>query len=258
MIKLVASDLDGTILLNGAQKVEETLLDTIGRLLEKNVIFAPASGRQITSLKRLFAPVADRLMYISENGALVSYKGETIAKTAMDRELALAIIEDVYAHENCEVLISGEHTAYFKPKTEEYNHRMTEVVNYHTTYVSDFREIKEDILKIAVCDLSGIDHSKDYFFSKWADKAATVVSGALYLDFMGLSVSKGNAMKQIQEKLEILPEECMAFGDNYNDVAMLDSVEHSYVMEKAEDEIKKHGKHVTGNVEKTLKEVFDL
>ena len=135
---------------------------------------------------------------------------------------------------------------------------MTKVVNYHTTLVSDFSEIQEDILKVAVCDLSGIEHSKEHFFKRWGNEAAAVVSGSLYLDFMDLKVSKGNAMKQIQQSMNILPEECMAFGDNYNDIPMLDSVGHAYVMEKAVDDIKKHGQFITANVEYTLKNVFHL
>lgn len=258
MIKLVASDLDGTLLLNGAQSVEDSMFETIGKLLDRGILFAPASGRQMTSLKRLFAPVAEELVYISENGALVSYKGKTIAKTPMKRELALEIIEDVLAQEYCEVLVSGEKMAYIKPKTKEYHDRMTKVVNYHTTLVSDFSEIQEDILKVAVCDLSGIEHSKEHFFKHWGNEAAAVVSGSLYLDFMDLKVSKGNAMKQIQQSMNILPEECMAFGDNYNDIPMLDSVGHAYVMEKAVDDIKKHGQFITANVEYTLKDVFHL
>lgn len=258
MIKLVASDLDGTLLLNGAQSVEDSMFETIGKLLDRGILFAPASGRQMTSLKRLFAPVAEELVYISENGALVSYKGKTIAKTPMKRELALEIIEDVLAQDYCEVLVSGENTAYIKPKTKEYHDRMTKVVNYHTTLVSDFSEIQEDILKVAVCDLSGIEHSKEHFFKRWGNEAAAVVSGSLYLDFMDLKVSKGNAMKQIQQSMNILPEECMAFGDNYNDISMLDSVGHAYVMEKAVDDIKKHGQFITANVEYTLKDVFHL
>ena len=258
MIKLVASDLDGTLLLNGAQSVEDSMFETIGKLLDRGILFAPASGRQMTSLKRLFAPVAEELVYISENGALVSYKGKTIAKTPMKRELALEIIEDVLAPEYCEVLVSGEKTAYIKPKTKEYHDRMTKVVNYHTTLVSDFSEIQEDILKVAVCDLSGIEHSKEHFFKHWGNEAAAVVSGSLYLDFMDLKVSKGNAMKQIQQSMNILPEECMAFGDNYNDIPMLDSVGHAYVMEMAVDDIKKHGQFITANVEYTLKDVFHL
>ena len=243
MIKLVASDLDGTLLLNGAQSVEDSMFETIGKLLDRGILFAPASGRQMTSLKRLFAPVAEELVYISENGALVSYKGKTIAKTPMKRELALEIIEDVLAQEYCEVLVSGEKTAYIKPKTKEYHDRMTKVVNYHTTLV---------------CDFSGIEHSKEHFFKRWGNEAAAVVSGSLYLDFMDLKVSKGNAMKQIQQSMNILPEECMAFGDNYNDIPMLDSVGHAYVMEKAVDDIKKHGQFITANVEYTLKNVFHL
>ena len=258
MIKLVASDLDGTLLLNGAQSVEDSMFETIGKLLDRGILFAPASGRQMTSLKRLFAPVAEELVYISENGALVSYKGKTIAKTPMKRKLALEIIEDVLAQDYCEVLVSGEKTEYIKPKTKEYHDRMTKVVNYHTTLVSDFSEIQEDILKVAVCDLSGIEHSKEHFFKRWGNEAAAVVSGSLYLDFMDLKVSKGNAMKQIQQSMNILPEECMAFGDNYNDIPMLDSVGHAYVMEKAVDDIKKHSQFITANVEYTLKDVFHL
>ena len=258
MVKLVASDLDGTILLNGAQRVDSSLMETIGKLSDMGVIFAPASGRQIVSLKRLFEPVSDRLLYIAENGALVEYKGEVIAKTAMDRELALEIIEDVMKIPSCEVLVSGRNTAYIKPKTKEYYYRMTEVVNYHTTLVDSFTEINEDILKVAVCDLSGIDNSKDYLKSTWGGKASAVVSGTLYLDFMANDVSKGRAMKQIQEHFGLGKDECMAFGDNFNDCDMLDCVEYSYVMEKAVDEVKKHGKYVTSLVEGTLKKYFNI
>ena len=88
MVKLIASDLDGTILRHGAQKVDKSTIEVIGKLLDAGLLFAPASGRQIVSLKRLFEPVSDRLVYISENGALSEYRGEVIAKTAMERNLA--------------------------------------------------------------------------------------------------------------------------------------------------------------------------
>ena len=239
MIKFVASDLDGTLLLNGAQSVDESAIQYINKLVDKGVIFAPASGRQITSLKRLFGTVSDKLAYIAENGALVEYMGETIGKTPMDRKLALEIIEDVIEQPDCEVLVSGEHTAYIKPKSQEYYYRMTKVVNYHTTLVDKFTDIDEDILKIAVCD-----------------KASVLVSGELYLDLMDTNVNKGRGIEQIQKYFSLKPEECMAFGDNYNDIAMLDRVYYSYVMEKAVDDVKKHGRFITGWVEGTLREQF--
>ena len=256
MVKFISCDLDGTLLLNGAQSVDESAIQYIDRLVESGVIFAPASGRQITSLKRLFEPISNKLAYIAENGALVEYRGETIGKTPMDRKLALEIIEDVIAQPNCEVLVSGEHTAYIKPKSEEYHYRMTKIVNYHTTLVDKFTDIDEDILKIAVCDMSGIKNSKDHFINKWSDRASVLVSGELYLDFMDSAVNKGRGIEQIQNYFGLKPEECMAFGDNYNDIAMLDKVYYSYVMEKAASDVKKHGRFITGWVEGTLREQF--
>ena len=202
MVKFVASDLDGTLLLNGAQSVDESTIQYINKLVDKGVIFAPASGRQITSLKRLFGAVSDKLAYIAENGALVEYKGETIGKTAMDRKL------------------------------------------------------DEDILKIAVCDMTGIKNSKEHFINKWSDKASVLVSGELYLDLMDTNVNKGRGIEQVQQYFGLKPEQCMAFGDNYNDIAMLDKVYYSYVMEKAVEDVKKHGRFVTGWVEGTLREQF--
>lgn len=154
MIKLVASDLDGTILLNGAQHVDDSMCETIDMLGRKGIIFAPASGRQCESLVRLFSKVKSPLMYISDNGALVRYKGETIVKTPMNYNLAIEIAKDIISVPNCEVLLSGEKTAYIMPKTEEYLIRMTKVVQYKTTIIKSLDEIQEDILKVSVCDLS--------------------------------------------------------------------------------------------------------
>ena len=256
MIKFIASDLDGTLLLNGAQEVDRSFFDVIDKISYKKCIFAPASGRQMVSLQRLFAPVADELLYIAENGALVKYKDETIAKTPVDRKLAMDIIEDVINMPNCEVLVSGEKTAYIKPKSDEYRYRMTKVINYHTTLVDDFSQIDEDILKVAVCDLSGIVNSKDYFMSKWKDLSAVTVSGDLYIDFMDKSVNKGMAVKQVQQYFGITKDVCMAFGDNFNDIEMLDEVTYSYAMEKAVPEVKAHANYITANVEKILRQYF--
>ena len=53
MVKLIASDLDGTILRKGAQSVEPSTIKAIEQLVNKGMYFAPASGRQIVSLKAI-------------------------------------------------------------------------------------------------------------------------------------------------------------------------------------------------------------
>lgn len=252
MIKFIASDLDGTILQNKAQHVDESTLAVIGRLVGSGILFAPASGRQLESLKKLFAPYADSLVYISENGALVKYKDMIISKTPIERKLALDMIADVESLENCELLVSGEHFAYICPKTDAFRHRMTKVVNYETIELTSFEDIDEDIIKVAVCNLTGIDNSKDHIFAKWADKAKVAVSGEIFLDITDKAANKGAAVKKIQEYFGLEPDECMAFGDNFNDIEMLESVTHSYAMQNAVDEIKMHAANVTDSVERVL------
>lgn len=252
MIKLIASDLDGTLLLNKAQSLTDRQIEIIDRVLDRGIIFAAASGRQCRSLEMLFGKLSDRMLLIAENGALVKYKGEILAKNVMDKKLALDIINDAYNRNNCEVLISGQTKAYIRPKTQEYLDRMTKVVKYDCQLIKDFDEIDEDILKVAVCDLSGANNSAEYFHQKYDAVAKVTVSGALYIDFTDLSVNKGTAMAQIQESLGIKPEECMAFGDNFNDVELLDSVSESYAMDTAADGVKAHAKYIVNNVEDAL------
>ncbi|MEM5781397.1 MAG: HAD-IIB family hydrolase, partial [Lawsonibacter sp.] len=71
MIRLIASDIDGTLLQNGATEIAPAIFREIDRLRTKGILFCPASGRQYHSLRRLFAPVADELAYVCENGAVV-------------------------------------------------------------------------------------------------------------------------------------------------------------------------------------------
>lgn len=86
-IKFIASDLDGTLLLNGAQKVSQELIPLIKRLNDNGIIFCAASGRQYPNLKRLFGDVADDMMYICENGSVIIYKDKLVDKTPMDTGL---------------------------------------------------------------------------------------------------------------------------------------------------------------------------
>ena len=68
MIKLVATDIDGTLIRESSSVLPEEIFDLIRELRKRDIYFAAASGRQYMGLKRLFAPVADQMLFISENG----------------------------------------------------------------------------------------------------------------------------------------------------------------------------------------------
>ena len=69
MIKYIASDLDGTLLHNGAQHLPEEIFDLIRALKKRGIHFIAASGRQYNNMYRMFEPVQDDISYIAENGS---------------------------------------------------------------------------------------------------------------------------------------------------------------------------------------------
>ena len=71
MIKLIASDIDGTLVKDGTLAIDREYMEVIGRLIDKGIVFVACSGRQYRSERKLFAPVADRLLYISDGGTVV-------------------------------------------------------------------------------------------------------------------------------------------------------------------------------------------
>ena len=61
MIKLVVTDIDGTLVADGENQVNPRLFELIADLKEKKGIhFAAASGRQAASIEYTFRPIKDR------------------------------------------------------------------------------------------------------------------------------------------------------------------------------------------------------
>ena len=256
MIRFIASDIDGTLLRNGNTAISAETLDLLGRLCDRGIIVAIASGRQYPTMKRLFGDIADKLIYICENGALVVYKGKILSKTVMDREIVLEIVEDILSMPNCEVLLSGKYVSYLKPKTQAYFDRIHDRIKNNICLPVDFSKIDDEFLKVACCDTSGIVNSKDHFYEKWSGKVKTAVSGELYFDFTSEGVNKGDALTKILKEYNISSEEAMAFGDSYNDIEMLNNVKFSYAMSDADDEIKAHAYGTTSDVNIILRKVL--
>ena len=67
---------------------------------------------------------------------------------------------------------------------------------------------------------------------------------------------KGNAMGILQQSLNIKPEECAAFGDNYNDLEMLSRVKYSYAAGDAKEAVKNACRAETKRVETVLNKII--
>lgn len=240
MIRLVASDIDGTLLQNGATKIPQEIFSHIHRLEQKGIIFCPASGRQYTSLRRLFAPVADKIPFLCENGAVVygaGSPGPILSKTVMDRRLSEELCRDILALPEVEVLISGADTSYLCPKGPGMEEHIRWFVGNRTATVPAPADVSEDIIKVsAYCPGGTLDTTQAALLPKWGQHFRAAIAGETWLDFT--LADKGTGLNQLCRALDISLEHVMAFGDNYNDLPMLELAGHPYLMENAATELK--------------------
>ena len=228
MIKLVASDIDGTLLRDGNTEISKEVFEHIRRLKESGVLFAAASGRQYTSIRRLFAPVADDIVYLCENGAILYQDGQVLGKLPMDRAGAEKLIGQILAHEDMEVLISGADTSYMMPKSQDYLDHIRYFVGNNITLVESAEEISEDILKVSAYCRSGAAVYDKPFGDIWRGMFRVAVSGEKWLDIT--EADKGRGLTQMCRTLGISLSETAAFGDNFNDLAMLEKAGYPWII----------------------------
>lgn len=257
MIRLIASDLDGTLLHNGAQTLNPEIFDLILALKEKGIRFAAASGRQYANLKRLFAPVANEISYIAENGSMTVHNGRILSTGEIDRSLANEIILDARTQPECSLLFSGPEKCYVEKGNDRLFDHIKNHIGYDVILSDDLTKLSDTCLKVAICNFNGAEHSIGYFLEKYGHRIKIVTSGNIWFDFIAPNANKGSGLKTLADSLGILPEECMTFGDQYNDVEMLEFTPHSYAMTNCAAGVERHASGRTSSVEAVLKQLLN-
>lgn len=251
MIKLIASDIDGTLLRAGQTEISERFFEQARRLMDRGVALCAASGRQYSSLRRLFAPVADRMYFICENGAVVCGPGgRLISKTVIDRDTSVRLCEEILEIPDCELLISGADTSYICPKSADYEDHIRYFLGNNAVILRRPSEIPEDFVKISAYYLPGAGEIEKILAPRWRQTFQVAVAGAAWLDFT-LS-DKGTGIRALCAELGVTPEEIMAFGDNYNDVPMLEAVGHPCLMASADQPLRQRFPTLCHRVEDVL------
>ena len=158
MIKLIASDLDGTLLHNGAQKLTPRAIELIHELTQKGIHFVAASGRQYDNERRLFSEIKDEISYIGENGSICIHQGKVISRGIIADDLACRIIDEVKKSPNFDILISREDACLIEDHHEAFVNHIVNVMQNTTKIVDDLSKIEGPFLKIAICNM--IDDTK--------------------------------------------------------------------------------------------------
>lgn len=240
MIKLVASDLDGT-LLTPDKRLPEEIFGLIEKLYDKGIIFTPASGRQLPNLQKLFAPVIDKIAIIAENGGIVWHKGEIIYINPTPSDEVKSALEIIKKERGLYPLLSCPECAYFDDDNPLFLHKLEEPytsrkqVDNLLNIAGNVRVIKISIWdEFAPCS----EHGGPVLTSK-IKGSRTIVSGYEWMDVSVATANKGEALKALINHLKLSSEECEAYGDHMNDLEMLTVCGSPYVPENAFEGIKK-------------------
>lgn len=247
-VKLIACDLDGTLLLNGAQSLRPDTCGLIESLLSGGILFFAASGRQYTNLQRLFWPVRDKIGYLCENGCVSIYQGRQLHKERMDRSLGRELICAIQRKDGAEVLVSGVMESYVQPKDMSFYYHMRDIVKNDVTLVPDILHTNEEYMKISVYEAGGVKDG-DYWKERFGKRCTVVTGGNDWLDMMPLHVNKAAALARILTHLGISPQDCMAIGDNDNDREMLELAGYPVAVKSAKPEIRALARYETDTVE---------
>lgn len=260
MIKLVASDLDGTLLQGGAQNLTPRSIDLIHQLIQKGIHFVAASGRQYDNETHVFAPIKDEISYIAENGSVCIHNHEVISRSIIDPDLAQRIVNEIKKDTRFEIVVSREDSCFIENNNPAFVNHIVNVMKNTTTIVDDIRTIDGPILKIAICSMNDgpriIDKYLKYLQDLFGSEIKIVTSGNIWIDFIAPGTNKGTALEQLIKRLNIKPEECIAFGDQYNDVEMLQFVGTSYAMSNAAPGISYYSTYVTDSVDDVLEDLL--
>lgn len=232
MIKLVAADMDGT-LLNSRKELSDKLFPTIDELHKHRIKFAVASGRQYYNLLQIYESLKDEVIFIAENGAIVFDQGKNIFYDEIDKEAIVEMLGIIEKIPDAYPILCGLNSAYIaKDNGTQHFEDNADMYYARCQRVPDLKAVvHEDVIcKIAIFTPHDSEQNIYPHLETFYENFKVVISAGQWVDIMNKTVNKGHAIEMIQKKYGISFNETMAFGDYLNDYEMMEACHYSYAM----------------------------
>ncbi len=249
-IKLIASDLDGTLLSEKETVLRETR-DAITRAVQQGAHFVPATGRAFRSVPREVLELPGVEYVITSNGAaVVSLKeNRRIYECLLESESVEKILEiPVPKHVAYEAFIEGKPYASIeyveRPELYGAKERSAAYVKRTRTPVKDMKEFiyehRNELDSIDfVCDEEVVRTEIRAQLRDQVPNIFVTSSVAQLIEIAHKKAGKGQTLRWLLKNLDISHEEALCFGDADNDIDMLNAVRYGVAMENASPDCKK-------------------
>lgn len=241
MIKLIVSDLDGS-LLDEKSKLNPEFFEVFEELKKREILFCAASGRAYWSIVEHFEKIKEELYVISSNGAMLFRGSEPLHSCHMDREVFTLLHQHVMEYPDAFLGFSTKKRLMSFTNSDS---SFSFVNAHYGTYerLRDVGEFSGEILQCGIFDPHHILKIKEEVFEKipqrLKDKVRYISSGDTWIDVFNVQTNKGNMISRIQKERGIKPCETAVFGDYDNDLQMFDFADYGFAMENAQEVVKK-------------------
>lgn len=244
MIKLVLSDVDGTLIPLGRGGASKRTMDAIRRVQDAGVRFGVSTGRDIVELNSLFDgdDVAFRTGILS-NGKKLLVDGEVVRLSLIENEALSRLAEEVSTYPGTMV------TAY-PLKTDETNPiycmgaTQEELEEWAKTYAFVGTRVDHmpnvEIIGATIACSAGqevLDRIETYVQTQCPEFDLGKPSERWW-DILPKGLNKGTALSLLLDELDVSRDEVVVFGDADNDLAILLAVENAVAVENATPAVK--------------------
>jgi Cof subfamily protein (haloacid dehalogenase superfamily) len=251
MIKLIALDIDGT-LFNSNRDITEITRNALLAAHDKGITLMMASGRSIHGLRQLALrnglPL-DNMVTLAYNGACVAegISEEILFETPIEKSVAQRLIKELKKMP-ITVMVPYHHELYVEDFDGLFVRFEMETECFTGKLVTDLSTLDFDPNKVI---LTGQKEDLDRFMTevapRYSSEASFVFTGSNNIDVAHKNIDKGTTLKRYCELKGIDRMEVLAFGDNYNDLTMIEYAGLGVAMGNAVDSIKEIADRITGS-----------
>ena len=247
-IRVIATDMDGTLLDPKGQLDLPRLEKILDKLDQCDIRFVIATGNEVHRMRQLLGHLAERVVLVVANGARIFENNELIQAQTWDD----AMVDKALAHfkgRECQdqFVVTAMNGGFVKEGTvfTELDKFMTpemiEKLYQRMNFVDEFdSNLFGGVLKMSmVVGEERLDSVLQEINDLFDGHVRAVSSGYGCIDILQDGIHKAWGLEELLKRWNLKPEQIMAFGDSENDIEMLELAGISYAMENAEEAVKR-------------------
>lgn len=234
---ILASDMDGT-LIGSNRKVSDKNLEAIKYFTDRGGMFTVATGRMLQSVEEFISDLHIKCPTMLHNGAKIFdfSNGKTYVEHFIEEQRKEAIRKAYEIIPNIGIEIFANEVVYVYRSckfTERYKRH-----NFNVVYEMPDNIWKEDWTKVLLIGEKEELDAAERLYKEKLDKGNAFRSGSNYFDIVANGITKGRALKELVETLNIDPSKVIAVGDNMNDIEMIKEAKYGFCVKNGLDEVK--------------------